>query len=635
MSALSIQPAYPIFTDIDGQPLEDGYVWIGTANLDPQTNPINVYWDAALTLPAAQPIRTLAGYPANSGTPARLYVNSDYSIRVMNKNGSVVYSAPAATERYSGTVITNIDSSQVNFLQSGSGAVAISLQNRTRQSVEVSVFDFMTPAQIASVQAQDMVEDVTTAIQNAITALGGTYDILSAYQFVPARVLRFPPGTYKITSTINVGVNNIVIQGSGWYNTTIKCADTVQIIEVLRIQGAYTGELNDINIDGGLPFSPTGTETYGADIGVTFDQVALFSSRNLNITNTRYEGKRCIHLWECYFENLRIFNTGFFGYGGGTYRSAGIRFTALGKQNNTFPGGESNNVTYNKVAFGVTGTYVSMDEVPCFNMYFNDVIAEGRTWSVAYPSTGETKWRLGGTSQNIAVDNAYTFAHAQPFPCNATLIDIGTVNCKFKNYRVYSYKDNTYLEVTNLINATEYAEIDLSFKEELSTSVTLIGSTAPFATLKVSLQYENPAARSRASLFGANCENKLIGTLSMLTNGVVENYTYYANASNLLRLSGETFVRPFYPCMFWASYNGVGNVLRGSGGLTVTKNGTGDYTFTFDTPMFDTGYSVVCNGDTYGFIRVPSQTVNGFQVTCVNTSSVAQDLDILNVSVFR
>jgi hypothetical protein len=105
MSALSIQPTYPIFTDIDGQPLEDGFVWIGTANLDPQVNPINVYWDAALTIPAAQPIRTLAGYPANSGTPARLYVNSDYSIRVMNKNGSVVYSAPAATERYNGSVV--------------------------------------------------------------------------------------------------------------------------------------------------------------------------------------------------------------------------------------------------------------------------------------------------------------------------------------------------------------------------------------------------------------------------------------------------------------------------------------------------------------------------------------------------
>jgi hypothetical protein len=125
MSALSIQPTYPIFTDIDGQPLEDGYVWIGAANLDPQTNPINVYWDAALTLPAAQPIRTLAGYPANSGTPARLYVNSDYSIRVMNKNGSSVYSAPAATERYDGEL--------VSFIASGTGAVSTNVQTKLRQ----------------------------------------------------------------------------------------------------------------------------------------------------------------------------------------------------------------------------------------------------------------------------------------------------------------------------------------------------------------------------------------------------------------------------------------------------------------------------------------------------------------------
>lgn len=125
MSALSIQPTYPILTDIDGQPLEAGYIWIGTANLDPQTNPINVYWDAALTILAPQPIRTLAGYPSRNGTPARLYVNSDYSIRVMNRNGSAVYSAPSATERYDGEL--------VSFIASGTGAVSTNVQAKLRQ----------------------------------------------------------------------------------------------------------------------------------------------------------------------------------------------------------------------------------------------------------------------------------------------------------------------------------------------------------------------------------------------------------------------------------------------------------------------------------------------------------------------
>ncbi len=131
MSALSIQPTFPIFTETDGQPLEDGYIWLGVANLDPQGNPINVYWDAALTQLAGQPIRTQGGYPVNSGTPARLYVNSDYSIRVMNKNGSTVYSAPAATERYNGVVVT-VDATNVTFTQSGTRNSAVIWLNGPR-----------------------------------------------------------------------------------------------------------------------------------------------------------------------------------------------------------------------------------------------------------------------------------------------------------------------------------------------------------------------------------------------------------------------------------------------------------------------------------------------------------------------
>ena len=129
MTAFSIQPTYPIFTDIDGQPLDNGYIWIGTANLNPITNPTNVYWDAALTQLATQPIRTLGGYPSRSGTPARLYTNGNYSIQVQNRNGSVVYSAPGATERYDLNVIVgSINASQVAFTPYG-GVIADNVQD--------------------------------------------------------------------------------------------------------------------------------------------------------------------------------------------------------------------------------------------------------------------------------------------------------------------------------------------------------------------------------------------------------------------------------------------------------------------------------------------------------------------------
>lgn len=104
MTALSVQPPFPILTDIDGQPLEDGYIWIGVANLAPITNPITVYWDAALTIPASQPIRTRGGFAVNSGTPSKLYVQDNYSIQVLDKNGIVVYTALDSDESLSSLI---------------------------------------------------------------------------------------------------------------------------------------------------------------------------------------------------------------------------------------------------------------------------------------------------------------------------------------------------------------------------------------------------------------------------------------------------------------------------------------------------------------------------------------------------
>lgn len=93
MSTFSISAPYPAFAGTDGQPLENGYIWIGAVNLSPQVNPIAVYWDAANTIAATLPIRTLNGYPSRNGTPARFYVASDYSIQVMDSKGSVVYTS--------------------------------------------------------------------------------------------------------------------------------------------------------------------------------------------------------------------------------------------------------------------------------------------------------------------------------------------------------------------------------------------------------------------------------------------------------------------------------------------------------------------------------------------------------------
>lgn len=93
MSSSIISP-FPFFTDTTGAPLESGYIYIGQSNLNPETAPVNVFWDAALTIPAANPVRTVGGYPSRQGTPSRFFIQGAfYSITIRNKNHVLVFSS--------------------------------------------------------------------------------------------------------------------------------------------------------------------------------------------------------------------------------------------------------------------------------------------------------------------------------------------------------------------------------------------------------------------------------------------------------------------------------------------------------------------------------------------------------------
>lgn len=107
-----VENPLPIFTDINGDPLEDGFIFIGIPGLSPITNPLQAFWDSDLSVPATN-IRTKGGYAANSGTPARLYTATNYSIVVQDKNQRTLY--------------TNLDS--VDYANSASGNLMSSVEN--------------------------------------------------------------------------------------------------------------------------------------------------------------------------------------------------------------------------------------------------------------------------------------------------------------------------------------------------------------------------------------------------------------------------------------------------------------------------------------------------------------------------
>lgn len=82
------------FFDLDGTPLTSGRMYYGQAGTNPITSPISVYWDAAGTLPASQPVRTLNGYPVRAGSPSIIYANVAYSLIVQNTRGQTVFYLP-------------------------------------------------------------------------------------------------------------------------------------------------------------------------------------------------------------------------------------------------------------------------------------------------------------------------------------------------------------------------------------------------------------------------------------------------------------------------------------------------------------------------------------------------------------
>lgn len=85
----------PIFVDARGALLDGGKIYLGVANGDPENDPIVAYWDSALTIVAAQPLRTIGGRIVNGAAPATVFVSQDdYSVRVRDNDDSLVDYSP-------------------------------------------------------------------------------------------------------------------------------------------------------------------------------------------------------------------------------------------------------------------------------------------------------------------------------------------------------------------------------------------------------------------------------------------------------------------------------------------------------------------------------------------------------------
>lgn len=137
----AITSPLPVFYDTNGDVLDGGYIYIGEPSLNPVTSPKPVYWDEEGTQPAPQPLRTIDGMIARAGTPARLYVDGDYSILVQDKRGRQVFYARNSAD-YQTALLGPGGSALVGFQQAGTGAATRTVQAKGRE--RVSILDYYT-----------------------------------------------------------------------------------------------------------------------------------------------------------------------------------------------------------------------------------------------------------------------------------------------------------------------------------------------------------------------------------------------------------------------------------------------------------------------------------------------------------
>lgn len=121
------------------------------------------------------------------------------------------------------------------------------------------------------------------------------------------------------------------------------------------------------------------------------------------------------------------------------------------------------------------------------------------------------------------------------------------------------------------------------------------------------------------------------------------------SSGNFAFNSGYGSVAPVYGCRAWVNFNGGGTIgtnqtIRASGNVaSVYKNGTGDYTITFTTPMPDANYSATVSYNYYssaswiGVMYINSMGTSSIRFSSKDSSGAAPTVDpsFVCVAIFR
>lgn len=520
MAALSIQVPYPVFYDRDGQPLDNGNIYIGVANLDPVTNPLQVYYDDALTITASQPLLTSNGYVYRNGTPAQLYVNAtDFSITVNDSKNLFVYNFPEATgispnasgvaftgfKGQIGTVADLADadgSNWIGYTPTGSGAVARSAQEKMRDSISVKDFGAVG----------DGVANDTAAIQAAMN-VGGT--------------VWFPAGTYKITSPLTRSTTGLVLIGAGIDATIIIAGSTFSGASMFTLGNKNgTAECRQIsmrdilvNCDGN---ADCGVELYGLRDGSTFESVYIWKIRKFGLrtgwTNTGAGAPGTMNQG-LLFNNVQVLgennepvSNGAYYDLSGLYESTFVNCKALGYDNSVHT-----NVDGWRIGGVATGGLLNPDSqgVRLINCSVGNLYGTG----IRGVFFGSTFWSSADTMTCENVEGT-TFAFEQATNTGTTSDKYSPASCYVNAPRMYNPAADTG------VNAVWFSFDDVTEQ----CTVSNVNNMVPLAGQKLA-RFLGSASLCSVEFIGGNLAPTSVSSYIDFSTSVYTNYVRIKNGT--------------------------------------------------------------------------------------------------------